>query len=457
MKKLLLGTLALTMAFSTVVAADDTGATYETTNYDSKELQDIFEVYDNHTPTEDGMLLAPAPTSDALDVTDYVPAQDGVVIDTGEGYQDIMPVNIGYENTSVDLTELQSIFSIEETNNHVLSYIPKAKADGVTISKSSDAYVNTFSNPLNSWEVSYTRNNGDVVSFGNIEEYSKASIGEVDLSNQTYVETDNYIYIANSQNAVGDNNLLTFLSPYGLDTSVAIQGINSDFALSLPSDVTLLAYNLDEYNDAYTDYISFVFQPMNMMDMPQEIFELVVSDTNPGDGFVQVLDGSNDIYVKVNTENNIRVEMDSTRYDEYVEFLTENDYANIKNNLQEPQISQPQKQNNDVVINGENTDIDYKVVSEGRKIIPLRDTFEALGYDVIWNGETKSIDLINGAVSTTVKVGEDSYHFARMADISLGYAPTIIDGTTYVPVEMLSNVLPYTVSYSDNGVMSISE
>ncbi|MFV0520664.1 MAG: copper amine oxidase N-terminal domain-containing protein [Lachnospirales bacterium] len=148
--------------------------------------------------------------------------------------------------------------------------------------------------------------------------------------------------------------------------------------------------------------------------------------------------------------------MDNTNYDEYITFLTENEYANIVNNLQIPQIEDVNtiKEEN-LVVDGVITDIEYINVADGRVVVPLRDTFEYLGYDVVWNNDTRSVDLTNGAIFTSVTLGVDNYAYGKMAPVNLGLAPMLIDEVTYVPVEIFTQVFPYEYQYASNGYLSL--
>ena len=88
--------------------------------------------------------------------------------------------------------------------------------------------------------------------------------------------------------------------------------------------------------------------------------------------------------------------------------------------------------------------------------LPLRSVSEALGFNVEWNGETKSIVLSNLPQYVTMTVGVDGYTIARTAPMPLGKAPYIENGITYVPSELFSELLDYKVE-KDNGDFHITE
>lgn len=96
-----------------------------------------------------------------------------------------------------------------------------------------------------------------------------------------------------------------------------------------------------------------------------------------------------------------------------------------------------------LTVNGKKlTDMAYQESnSEEGILIPVRAVGEALGFDVVWNAEDKSIYLNNGSMQTTLTVGADDYIASTSIDgmagmtapFSLGQAPKIVDGIAYVP------------------------
>ena len=111
-----------------------------------------------------------------------------------------------------------------------------------------------------------------------------------------------------------------------------------------------------------------------------------------------------------------------------------------------------------IVVNGRGLDFkETKAYIKDNKVtmIPLKLVSEALGYEVEWNGETRAVELKKGAHWTMVKIGEDRYTFAKMAPISLGTAPEIKDGRTYVPLNFVTDILKADVRRDETGMISI--
>ncbi len=394
--------------------------------------------------------------------------------------EEVTPVLINAEVTTTNANTGTAVarpliainpIEIAETNNIVLSYMPKAVNDSMTVTtipvKSTD-----LGTPTQSWGLTFVNKEGKEAPIGTIQEYSKASvdISTIDTEMYTVFESDRYVYVAQEdmgrkmyfpESSVDatvleqyKDNLINFLDPYQIDSTLSVYGINSKFAFKTPEGIMLNTYYTSEYNDGFMDEFTFYYNPMNRKDMPQEIMQIVSTTEELGDEYMLLVDGQYDVYAKVNKESNLTVERDINNYNAMVEILTDEEL--MKMHTQLPQIQMEKEDySKELVIDGITIDTEYKFVQEGRVVIPLRDTFEALGYEVVWNQDTQSIDLINGAIFTSVAIGEDNYTFGRKAGVKLGLAPMLIDGTTYVPLEFVSKVLPYDVTKLENGLISI--
>lgn len=92
--------------------------------------------------------------------------------------------------------------------------------------------------------------------------------------------------------------------------------------------------------------------------------------------------------------------------------------------------------------------IDNKVIkmnmyrdSQDVLMVPVRDLTESLGYELIWNGKEKPMEITKGAQWTKITLDKNSYSFAKMAEFKLESAPILKDSTTYVPVSFIEEVL----------------
>lgn len=93
-------------------------------------------------------------------------------------------------------------------------------------------------------------------------------------------------------------------------------------------------------------------------------------------------------------------------------------------------------------------------LEDGTKMIPLREVAESLGFEVTWNGETKSIDLLKGTNWSTLTIGRNNYNFAKML-IRLESAPIIVEAKTYVPASFAEEVLQADVIHQEDGTIKI--
>lgn len=94
---------------------------------------------------------------------------------------------------------------------------------------------------------------------------------------------------------------------------------------------------------------------------------------------------------------------------------------------------------------------DQIIEKNGTVFLPLRVVAEKFGYQISWNQETQSIELVNGARTATLAVGSIDYGKSRMR-VKLGNAPMLVNGTTLVPVEFFSEILDLRVNVSNQHV-----
>lgn len=112
----------------------------------------------------------------------------------------------------------------------------------------------------------------------------------------------------------------------------------------------------------------------------------------------------------------------------------------------------------DIYVDGKDTGKDVCM------LVPLRSFAEQLGFTVTWNdGGTVTVD--NGTMHSTITIGKDLYQVVTSIDdavgmsapFSLGTAPFVVNGTTYVPLELFEALLGNLEGGMtlENGVLSI--
>lgn len=87
---------------------------------------------------------------------------------------------------------------------------------------------------------------------------------------------------------------------------------------------------------------------------------------------------------------------------------------------------------------------------------PARGLFEAMGYTVGYDNVQKRVTLKKGASYVTFSTNSDGYTFGRTAPILVGKAPLVKDGITYVPVNLLTDVMQMPEIILENGSMLIN-
>lgn len=93
---------------------------------------------------------------------------------------------------------------------------------------------------------------------------------------------------------------------------------------------------------------------------------------------------------------------------------------------------------------------------DGVTMIPLRAVVEGMGFEVTWNAENSSVEIMKGAQWTSLKIGENAYFRNRMAPWALSSAPVIVNGNTYVPVEFVPEILNKGLTV-ENGDLYFSD
>lgn len=104
---------------------------------------------------------------------------------------------------------------------------------------------------------------------------------------------------------------------------------------------------------------------------------------------------------------------------------------------------------NDVVIKAPAAYKDKK----GTVMVPLRAIAEALGFDVMWNNEGRSI-MLDKDISLTI--GVDNYIYGQNPPIQLGSVPILVEETTFVPLSFFREVLEINNAYVSESQIAIN-
>jgi hypothetical protein len=109
---------------------------------------------------------------------------------------------------------------------------------------------------------------------------------------------------------------------------------------------------------------------------------------------------------------------------------------------------------NDKVVNLGKLEI---IEIDGHIMVPVRLTSETFGFMVNWDGNKKAINIDNGTMQADLYIGKDTYaaHSSKAigmtAPQSLGVAPAVINGSTYVPVDF------YKIIFSNPDCVTVKD
>lgn len=93
---------------------------------------------------------------------------------------------------------------------------------------------------------------------------------------------------------------------------------------------------------------------------------------------------------------------------------------------------------------------------DGELMVPLRQIAEALGFEIEWIQETKSVELVKDDHTVSLTIGDSEYQYYDMI-IDLKTAPELRESKSYVPVTFIQNILIANIEVTMDGVLEISK
>lgn len=104
-----------------------------------------------------------------------------------------------------------------------------------------------------------------------------------------------------------------------------------------------------------------------------------------------------------------------------------------------------------LIINNEEHVPDKEVIIEDdRMMIPLREVSELLGFEVIWDGDQRSIDLKKDEIHSKIQLnGKKSIY--NGTEYNLLLAPELKGDIAYVPIEFFGNYMSLTTHWDSNS------
>lgn len=100
-----------------------------------------------------------------------------------------------------------------------------------------------------------------------------------------------------------------------------------------------------------------------------------------------------------------------------------------------------------VFLNGKLLTFDVPpTIVDGSTLVPLRKIFEELGATIEWNGDTRTVTAVKGDTNIVYKVG-NSTAIRNQETLQLSVPGQVIDGSTMVPLRFVSEALGATVGW----------
>ncbi|ACV64965.1 copper amine oxidase domain protein [Desulfofarcimen acetoxidans DSM 771] len=103
-----------------------------------------------------------------------------------------------------------------------------------------------------------------------------------------------------------------------------------------------------------------------------------------------------------------------------------------------------------VILDGSQLSFDVSpTIDNGRTLVPLRAIFEALGADIEWNGETKTVTANKENTKIILQIGKQTA-YKNGTPVTLDVPAKIINDRTMVPLRFVSEALGADVKWDEN-------
>ncbi len=93
---------------------------------------------------------------------------------------------------------------------------------------------------------------------------------------------------------------------------------------------------------------------------------------------------------------------------------------------------------------------------EGFILVPVREAAEILGYDVDWDGESSTIQIKKGENLFKISVKNSFCEYNGVKD-ELNFSVDVIDGSTYLPLDIIVEAIGYNIVWNDNEALIITD
>ncbi|MFZ5986820.1 MAG: stalk domain-containing protein [Bacillota bacterium] len=110
--------------------------------------------------------------------------------------------------------------------------------------------------------------------------------------------------------------------------------------------------------------------------------------------------------------------------------------------------------NNTPLVFGTNANDPQPYIKDGRTLVPFRKIFEALGMDITWDGDTKTVYAKNATTNLVIMIGR-SFAYVNGFKKDLDVPAEIKDGRTFVPLRFVGESCGAEVLW-DGGTRTVS-
>lgn len=105
----------------------------------------------------------------------------------------------------------------------------------------------------------------------------------------------------------------------------------------------------------------------------------------------------------------------------------------------------------EVFIDGTKLECDVPpIIENGRTLVPMRAIFEALGANVYWDADTKTVTAVAGGTVVILQIGNE-LAFVNSDSHTLDVPAQIINDRTLVPARFASEALNATVEWDETN------
>ncbi|SEM15887.1 Copper amine oxidase N-terminal domain-containing protein [Paenibacillus sp. cl141a] len=103
-----------------------------------------------------------------------------------------------------------------------------------------------------------------------------------------------------------------------------------------------------------------------------------------------------------------------------------------------------------VYVNGSVVKFDSEpLVYNNINLVPLREIAEGMGAKVVWNRDAASIGVQRGNHKITLTIGSKTVYYNGKSE-TVSVAPKVMDGVTYVPIQVFARGLGAGVNYTEH-------